>query len=566
MKKIILLVFVSILLSLAVVSGLPTPVVADPAEVVVPDDYEKIQWAIGNASDGDTIFVRAGTYYEHITINKSISLIGENRHNTIVDGGGTGTVIYVTANDTKISGFTIQNSGDTSVDSGIYLSYHTSGNNISHNIITRNYYGIQVFISSNNTFIGNNVTNNQIGTRLIQSHNNIFVSNNFTNNEGGFYLDGSSNNTLVGNIMLNNHQNFGVSGDSFFEFNHHIETSNTVNGKPIYYIIGAANAIYDAHTNAGTIYLINSYNILVKDLTLTKNLFGAFFWNTTDSRIEKVTVTNNSFGIELEHSSKIVLFSNNAESNVEGIQLAGSNNNILVGNNVVNNSVLGINLPKGSSSNIIGSNKVSDNGGYGIQVLYDSSKNIFVANNITKNKYPGINLACDGNSVYHNNFVNNGQNFVEGEHQVWSFQRNNTWDDGYPSGGNYWSDYNEVDRYCGPNQDILGSDGIGDTPYVINTINEDRYPLMNPYTLPDMRLLYYELLANYTELQLKYNNLTTSYNSLQAELTDLQSKHNALTNELNITRNIMYALLTTTIIFMVATAYFMVRKPEAKQN
>jgi parallel beta-helix repeat protein len=566
MKKIIVLVSVSILLSLAIVSGLPTPVVADPAEIVVPDDYAKIQWAIGNASDGDTIFVRAGTYYEHVTMNKSVSLIGENSYNTIIDGGGTGTVIYITANDTKISGFTIQNSGATSVDSGIYLSHDIGRNNISYNIITHSYYGIQIFISSNNTFIGNNVTSNQIGTYLTDSHNNVFVSNNFTNNEGGFYLDSSSNNTLVGNIMLNNHQNFGVSGESFFQFNNHIDTSNTVNGKPIYYIIGAANVIYDAHTNAGTIYLINSYDILVKDLTLTKNLFGAFLWNTTDSKIENVTVTNNSFGIELQHSSKIVLFSNNAESNVEGIQLASSNNNILVGNNVMNNSELGINLPQSSSSNIIGSNKVSDNGGYGIQVLYNSNKNIFVANNISKNKYPGISVACDNNSVYHNNFVNNGQDFVEGKLQVWSFQGNNTWDDGYPSGGNYWSDYIGMDAYCGPDQDIPGSDGIGDTPYVINTINKDRYPLMNSYVLPDKQLLYYELLANFTELQSKYNNLVESYKSLQAQLNNLQSKYDALTNELNTTRNIMYALLTVTIVLIAATAYFKMRKPKGKQN
>jgi len=497
-------------------------------------------------------------------MNKPVSLIGENSYSTIIDGGGTGTVIYITANDTKISGFTIQNSGATSIDSGIYLSHDIGRNNISYNIITHSYYGIQVFSSDNNTFIGNNVTNNRIGTRLIQSHDNIFVSNNFTNNGGGFYLDGSSNNTLVGNVMLNNNRNFGVSGDSFFEFNHHIDTSNTVNGKPIYYKIGAANVIYDDHTNAGTIYLINSYNILVKDLTLTDNLNGIFLWNTTNSRLENVTATNNSFGFYLSRSSNIVLFSSNYKNNVEGIHLKRSSNNILVGNNIMDNSQLGIDIPKGSSYNIIASNKISDNNGYGIQVLYDSSKNIFVANNISNNKYPGISLASDNNSVYHNNFVNNGQDFLEGEYQVWSFQGNNAWDNGYPSGGNYWSDYTGADVKSGPNQDQLNSDGIGDTQYVINSINEDRYPLMNPYVLPDTQLLYYELLANYMELQSEYNNLVAGYDSSQTELGDLQSKYNALTNELNITRNVMYAFLITTVVFIATTVYIVIRKPKVK--
>jgi len=54
----------------------------------------------------------------------------------------------------------------------------------------------------------------------------------------------------------------------------------------------------------------------------------------------------------------------------------------------------------------------------------------------------------------------------------------NVWDDDYPSGGSYWSDYNGVDVKNGPNQDQPSSDGIGDTPYVIDANNQDRYPLM----------------------------------------------------------------------------------------
>ena len=62
--------------------------------------------------------------------------------------------------------------------------------------------------------------------------------------------------------------------------------------------------------------------------------------------------------------------------------------------------------------------------------------------------------------------------------------RINVWDDGYPSGRNYWSDYNGMDEKSGPNQDLPGSDGIGDTPYVIDENNQDRYPLMALYIVP----------------------------------------------------------------------------------
>jgi hypothetical protein len=57
----------------------------------------------------------------------------------------------------------------------------------------------------------------------------------------------------------------------------------------------------------------------------------------------------------------------------------------------------------------------------------------------------------------------------------------NFWDDGYPSGGNYWSDYSGVDKFSGPYQNKTGSDGIGDAPYSIDQNNVDRYPLMSPW-------------------------------------------------------------------------------------
>lgn len=95
----------------------------------------------------------------------------------------------------------------------------------------------------------------------------------------------------------------------------------------------------------------------------------------------------------------------------------------------------------------------------------------------------GVSLENSSNNrVYHNNFINNTKQV----HDVsWDFPwippSINIWDDGYPSGGNYWSDYTGVDEKSGPNQDQPGSDGIGDTPYVIDVNNRDGYPLMSPF-------------------------------------------------------------------------------------
>jgi parallel beta-helix repeat protein len=110
---------------------------------------------------------------------------------------------------------------------------------------------------------------------------------------------------------------------------------------------------------------------------------------------------------------------------------------------------------------------------YGIY-LGSSSYNSISGNNIANNGY-GIWLEySSNNSIYHNNFVDNA-------FQVYTENSVNVWDDGYPSGGNYWSDYTSVDLYSGPYQNETGSDGIGDTLYTIDAYNRDNYPLMSPY-------------------------------------------------------------------------------------
>ena len=110
-------------------------------------------------------------------------------------------------------------------------------------------------------------------------------------------------------------------------------------------------------------------------------------------------------------------------------------------------------------------------------IYLDCSFNNTIANNTCSNNYTGIRLyGSDNNLIYHNNFVNNSTHAYDGG--------TNYWDDGYPSGGNYWGDYAGVDENHGPNQDIPGPDGIGDTPYNISGgANQDRYPLMNPWPL-----------------------------------------------------------------------------------
>jgi len=140
------------------------------------------------------------------------------------------------------------------------------------------------------------------------------------------------------------------------------------------------------------------------------------------------------------------------------------------------------------SPNVVRNNTLLSCAG-GIYLTQGSCDNLIYENNITANDIGIVLWNSSNNSIYHNNFVNNTL-------QVYTENSLNAWDDGYPSGGNYWSDYMTVDLNHGLYQDEAGGDGIGDKPYGINENNVDRYPLMVPtYT----SLLWFRLTTTSTE-------------------------------------------------------------------
>jgi len=124
---------------------------------------------------------------------------------------------------------------------------------------------------------------------------------------------------------------------------------------------------------------------------------------------------------------------------------------------------------------------------FGIR-LYLSSKITISGNNITSNDY-GIQLYdSSSNIIYNNNFVDNAE-------QVFSAGSINVWDNGYPSGGNYWSNYADVDQYSGPYQNETGSDEIWDNPYLIDEYNVDNYPIVPEFPTKASTLLILTVLA-----------------------------------------------------------------------
>jgi parallel beta-helix repeat protein len=213
--------------------------------------------------------------------------------------------------------------------------------------------------------------------------------------------------------------------------------------------------------DAGYAALVNCTDIVASNLTLTSNAEGLLLAYTQNSNVTNNTLLKNYSGIRLKYSLANRISDNNITNNDRGICMFNSSNNTASGNNIAENNLEGLYI-EGSSKNRVSGNNITNNS-YGMRLSYSSN-----------------------NLVYHNNFVNNTQ-------QIYDFSwdwpsvlpSTNTWDNGYPSGGNCWNDNAGVDLYGGAHQNETGSDGLSDTPYVIDASNRDSYPLMSLITIFD---------------------------------------------------------------------------------
>jgi parallel beta-helix repeat protein len=155
--------------------------------------------------------------------------------------------------------------------------------------------------------------------------------------------------------------------------------------------------------------------------------------------------------------------------NQNGIALEGSTaSNNQIYSNIFQQDTVAITLTASSTSNIVFNNIITSNS-IGLDV--ESSGNVVCANMMTENQVAISIENSNNNKFFHNDFVSNDVQLVI------AASTGNVWDDGYPSGGNYWSGHTGPDMFSGPNQDQAGSDGIVDISYTIATGSVDRYPL-----------------------------------------------------------------------------------------
>jgi parallel beta-helix repeat protein len=417
-------VFVLYLRSVGVFEPKP-PISYDVHNFSTGIGYTTIQEALDapETKDGQTISVEPGIFHEHIVARKAVFLVGEDEQNTILDGDGYGAVVSVQASLT-VDGFTIQNGS-------IGIAVNSSNNGrINNSIIRHSEEGLCLLNSSNWTLSANVITDNSDSSLILNdSDGNVIERNSISYNHLPLHealdLYNSSYNDISENSLTDN-QATGIQLN-YYSFHNTVSNNFLMN-------------------NSGGIQLVNSsnYNMI-----------------SQNSIIVNETTLGLASGIWIRESQYNMVYANEITSDrssaiyrlpyEDGIGLSESTNNSIVSNKV----------------------SLMDTG---VGFHFSSNNNSIINNSLTKNGY-GIDFsegASNGNSIYSNDFIQNAE-------QVHNVLSSNTWDSGYPSGGNYWSDYET--KY--PNATEIDSSGIWNTAYAIDSNNIDRYPLESPFVVQE---------------------------------------------------------------------------------
>ncbi len=379
--------------------------------------------------------------------------------------------------------------------------------------------GILLLGSNSSMLAQNSISDYGVGIWLLGSHSNLLEANvihggrclfcYLSTATGGILVQNSPQNILRNNQIIGAYWSLQVSSRYFdciynpaepcqklVDYAQDIDPSNTIDGRPIYYLVGTHDKTIP--TTAGYVAIVNSTRVMVNSINLSYSGDGIQIIASSDVFVEDSTVNATSpvgltgldsenltisgnrliplfgIGISLAHCSNVIVegniiqFPNLKGFLSDGVQLVNTSNSTIEGNYVSNYSYAGISM-RDSTDDTISRNTVfsfitlfGSGTPYGIlieQTGPDPTHNLVIGNTIADNVV-GL-WASPGNTIYHNNFLNNFQE-TRGS--------GNVWDNGAGQ-GNYWTDYKGNDT---------DGDGVGDT--LLPHLGLDQYPLIQPWT------------------------------------------------------------------------------------
>ena len=411
------------------------------------------------------------------------SIYGNNvtdcRHGVVGEGDQT---IFDSNNLLRF--WTERESSSHQVVDTVALQFSGTNHTISHNLIADSSNTGIILNVFDSTVEGNTVQNCAVGF-MLNGRGNTLVGNNIADNTASIaralgdesiapsgLILGGGNITLRNNTMEKNEGGFSLNTQGDLpDFINDIDVSNKIDGRPIYYWVSEHNRTVP--NDAGYVALVNCTDIVVQNLDLGNNGQGLFMAFTTNSTVANNNITDNRQGILLRNCPRNTIRDNYVAGNNPGfnIQLESSPNGTIY-RNMIASSTYGAMLIKSNGTRVVA--------------------NTFMFNYYGANLYIDQSFFC---VVYHNNFI---QESAYEQNQIFIVSgSNSTFDNGYPSGGNYWSDYSGIDTY---------SAGIGFPYYTISGEAQDTYPLMGQMHYYDVSVS-----ANATHIELESNSTISDF-------------------------------------------------------
>ncbi len=377
-----------------------------------------------------------------------------------INANGAGNAIMISNTDLHfmIRNCTVYNaiwlSNPFLAGEGIAVYNASNGVIVNNTAFSNDGDGIDLQITTNMIVRDNEALSNYDDGIHITESNGVLVEDNTvsTNQDDGIYVEGNSRKNIIRNNVINLNTKYSIN-------TFHTRNNEIINNE----IIRSKAGIISSHCDG----------MLIKDNRIQSSDYGIFLLENNRSEVDSNEISGGEYGL----------------------YTSSAGNNIFTNNTIISSEFTGASFTLSSDRNYINNNTISANGRYGIYIsssinnklnnntifsnewvgitIFKSNSNTFRYNNISRNSI-GIDISeSRKNLIYNNNFINN-------DNQAKATKKN-FWDNGYPVGGNYWSDYNGSDKKSGIDQDEEGSDGIGDSLYfVFRENNIDNYPLMTP--------------------------------------------------------------------------------------
>ncbi len=310
---------------------------------------------------------------------------------------------------------------------------------------------------------GHVLNNGTAGIRLGFSSENVIENNTLEgNNWYGIVVRAKSDGNVIQDNKINKNS---IRGINICDSTGNIIENNTI-GETTFH---SSHSSYGLAIENSTYTIIRNNTMIGKSIVIHPSWFDVWFGVPQISTYNSHTIsTSNTL-----NGRPVIYWKNRTGDTVPpgaGQVILANCTGVDVKNQCLDDGSIGIFMGFSDNNNIY--NNTISNNEYGLELLLSSNNSIF--NNIISNHdNRGITLSSSSNnSIFHNDFSDN-------RYPVWQ-DRVNYWDNGYPSGGNYWSDYAGYDNFSGPNQDQPGSDCIGDSNYTISSSYTviDNYPLM----------------------------------------------------------------------------------------